>query len=151
MGLLLQLTAVIVILVSTHHPATGRGHNPLIVLEDYEGDGIRLRCSSERLFSEVHMLWTDIKGENFTGTPLGAGTSDANASSSLLLKPGSGNSVSCKIIDKMLKTSAESSVVIADVFFPATSPWLAAFVVILLLSVLLVIAATYKLRSKFHS
>ncbi|EOA99646.1 hypothetical protein Anapl_13858, partial [Anas platyrhynchos] len=34
----------------------------------------------------------------------------------------------------------------ADVFFPTTSPWLAAFVVILLLSVFLVIAAFYKLR-----
>ncbi|KGL79238.1 Butyrophilin subfamily 3 member A3, partial [Tinamus guttatus] len=101
---------------------------------------------SERLFDEVHVLWTDSKGEDFMGTPLDDGTSDANASSSLLLKPGSGNSVSCKIIDKTLKTSTESSVVIADVFFPATSPWLAAFVVILLLSILLVIAATYKLR-----
>ncbi|XP_025903001.1 butyrophilin subfamily 2 member A1-like [Nothoprocta perdicaria] len=146
MGLLLQLTAVIFILVSTHHPTAGRGHSPLIVLDDYEGNGIRLKCSSERLFSEVHMLWTDSKGENFTGTPLNAGASNADASSSLLLQPESGNSVSCKIIDKTLKTSTESSVVIADVFFPATSPWLAAFVVILLLSILLVIAATYKLR-----
>nr|XP_013795008.1 PREDICTED: butyrophilin subfamily 3 member A3-like [Apteryx mantelli mantelli] len=123
-----------------------RGQNPLIVLDDYEDNGIRLKCSSERLFSEVQMLWTDSKGENFTGTPLNTGTGSDYASSSLLLKPGSGNSMSCKIIDKWLKTSTESSIVIADVFFPATSPWLAAFVVILLLSISLVIAAVYKLR-----
>ncbi|XP_064355675.1 butyrophilin subfamily 3 member A3-like isoform X2 [Dromaius novaehollandiae] len=148
MGLSVQLTAVIFILmlVSTHHPTTGHSHNPLIVLDDYEDNGIRLKCASERLFSEVQVLWTDSKGENFTGTPLDTGTVNAHASSSLLLKPGSGNSVSCKIIDKLLKTSAESSIVIADVFFPATSPWMAAFVVILLLSILLVIAAMYKLR-----
>ncbi|XP_067170362.1 butyrophilin subfamily 3 member A3-like [Apteryx mantelli] len=148
MGFSVQLTAVIfiLVLVFTHHPTTGRGQNPLIVLDDYEDNGIRLKCSSERLFSEVQMLWTDSKGENFTGTPLNTGTGSDYASSSLLLKPGSGNSMSCKIIDKWLKTSTESSIVIADVFFPATSPWLAAFVVILLLSISLVIAAVYKLR-----
>ncbi|KAM9168533.1 butyrophilin subfamily 3 member A3-like [Mergus octosetaceus] len=122
------------------------GHDPLLVVDDYEDDGIRLKCFSERLFSQVQMLWTDSRGNNITGTPLTTGTSTANVSSSIILKPGSGNSVSCKIIDKLLKTSTESSVVIADVFFPVTSPWLAAFVVILLLSVFLVIAAFYKLR-----
>ncbi|XP_068779638.1 butyrophilin subfamily 3 member A3 isoform X2 [Struthio camelus] len=148
MGFSVQVTPVIFILllISTQHPATGGGHDPLIVLDDYEDNGIRLRCSSERLISEVQVLWTDSKGENFTGTPLNTGPGSAHASSSFILKPGSGNSVSCKIIDKLLKKSTESSVVIGDVFFPATSPWLAAFVVILLLSILLVIAATYKLR-----
>uniref|UniRef100_A0A493SX09 B30.2/SPRY domain-containing protein n=1 Tax=Anas platyrhynchos platyrhynchos TaxID=8840 RepID=A0A493SX09_ANAPP len=148
MGLSVQLTAVIFILmlVSTYQPIEGAGHDPLLVVDDYEDDGIRLKCFSERLFSQVQMLWTDSRGNNITGTPLTTGTSTANVSSSIVLKPGSGNSVSCKIIDKLLKTSTESSVVIADVFFPTTSPWLAAFVVILLLSVFLVIAAFYKLR-----
>ncbi|XP_075594619.1 LOW QUALITY PROTEIN: butyrophilin subfamily 2 member A1-like [Balearica regulorum gibbericeps] len=148
MGLSVQLTAVIfvLILVSTQHPAAGGGHDPLLVLDGYEDDGIRVKCFSERLFSEVQVWWTDGKGDNVTGTPLTTGTTTANASSSIIVKPGSGNSVSCKIIDKLLKTSTESSAVIADVFFPATSPWLAAFVVILLLSVFLVIAAVYKLR-----
>ncbi|XP_019329238.1 PREDICTED: butyrophilin subfamily 2 member A1-like [Aptenodytes forsteri] len=148
MGPLVQLTAVIFILllVSTHHPTAGIGHDPLLVLDGYEDGGIRLKCFSERLFSEVQVLWTDGRGDNITGTPLTTGTTTANTSSSIILKPGSGNSVSCKIIDKLLKTSTETSVVIADVFFPATSPWLAAFVVILLLGIFLVIAAIYKLR-----
>ncbi|KAM6107557.1 butyrophilin-like protein 9 [Phoenicopterus ruber ruber] len=148
MGLLVQLTAAIfiLVLVSTHHPTAGGGHDPLLVLDGYKDDGIQLKCFSERLFSEVQVLWTDGRGANVTGTPLTTGTPTANANSSIILKPGSGNSVSCKIVDKLLKTSTESSVVIADVFFPATSPWLAAFVVILLLSIFLVIAAIYKLR-----
>ncbi|XP_072703754.1 butyrophilin-like protein 9 [Ciconia boyciana] len=148
MGFSVQLTAAIfiLVLVSTHHSTAGGGHDPLLVLDGYEDDGIRLKCFSERLFSEVQMLWTDGRGDNVTGTPLTTGTTTANTSSSIILKPGSGNSVSCKIIDKLLKTSSESSVVIADVFFPATSPWLAAFVVILLLSIFLVITAIYKLR-----
>ncbi|OXB74360.1 UNVERIFIED_CONTAM: hypothetical protein H355_002425, partial [Colinus virginianus] len=123
------------------------GHDPLLVVEDYEDGGIRLKCLSQRLFSEAHLLWTDSKGDNITGTPLSADTSTASVSSSIILKAGSGNSMSCKIIDKLLKTSTESSVAIADAFFPSTSPWLAAFVVILLLSIFLVLAAVYKIRS----
>lgn len=103
-------------LLSTVHPSVspvGGGHDPLLVLDGYEDDGIRLKCFSERLFSEVQVLWTDGRGDNLTGTPLTTGTTTANASSSIVLKPGSGNSVSCRIIDKLLKTSTESSVVIA--------------------------------------
>ncbi|XP_074423567.1 LOW QUALITY PROTEIN: butyrophilin subfamily 2 member A1-like [Larus michahellis] len=149
MGVSVQLTAVIfiLVLVSTHHLAAGDGHDPLLVLDGYEDEGIRLKCFTERLFSEVQVLWTDGRGGSLTGTPLNTNTITANASSSIILKPGSGNAVSCKIIDKLLKTSTESSVVIANVFFPATSPWLAAFIVILLLGIFLVIAAIYKLRS----
>ncbi|KAM9211335.1 butyrophilin subfamily 1 member A1-like [Leptosomus discolor] len=150
MGLLVQPTAVIftLVLVSTHHPTAGGGHDPLLVLDGYEDNGIRLKCFSERLFAEVQVLWTDGGGDNVTGTPVTTSTTTAKASSSIVLKPGSGKSVSCKIIDKLLKTSTESSVVIADVFFPATSPWLAAFVVILLLSIFLVLSAMYKFRAE---
>ncbi|XP_055663615.1 butyrophilin subfamily 2 member A1-like [Falco peregrinus] len=148
MGLSGQVTAVIFtfVLVSPHHPTAGVGHDPLLVLDGYEDSGIRMKCFSERLFAQVQLLWTDGRGDNITGTPLTSGTTTGNAGSSIILKPGSGNSMSCKIIDKLLKTSTESSVVIADVFFPATSPWLTAFVMLLLLSIFLVIAAIYKLR-----
>ncbi|XP_031464931.1 butyrophilin subfamily 2 member A1-like [Phasianus colchicus] len=144
----MELTAAIFILVlaSTHQPTAGVGHDPLLVVDDYEDGGIRLKCLSEKLFSEAQLLWTDSRGDNITGTPLSADTSTASVSSSIILKAGSGNSASCKIIDKQLKTSTESSVAIADAFFPSTSPWLAALVVILLLSIFLVLAAFYKIR-----
>ncbi|XP_052561151.1 butyrophilin subfamily 3 member A3-like isoform X3 [Tympanuchus pallidicinctus] len=145
----MELTAAIFIsvLASGLQLTTGVGHDPLLVVDDYEDGGIRLKCLSERLFSEAQLLWTNSRGDNITGTPLSADTSTATVSSSIILKAGSGNSASCKIIDKQLKTSTESSVAIADVFFPSTSPWLAAFVVILLLSIFLVLAAFYKIRN----
>ncbi|KFP63794.1 hypothetical protein N322_03407, partial [Cariama cristata] len=89
------LTAVIVILVlvAAHHPTAGGGHDPLLVLDGYEDDGIQLKCFSERLFTEVQVLWTDGRGDNVTGTPLTTGTTAANASSSIVIKPGAGNSV----------------------------------------------------------
>ncbi|XP_053908304.1 butyrophilin subfamily 1 member A1 isoform X6 [Cuculus canorus] len=117
MGLWVQLPAVTFVsaLVSTPHPTAGGRHDPLLVLDGYENDGIRLKCFSERLLSEVQVLWTDGRGDNITATPLTTGTTTATASSSVLLKPGAGNSASCKIIDKLLRTSTESSVVIADI------------------------------------
>ncbi|KFO62146.1 hypothetical protein N302_13768, partial [Corvus brachyrhynchos] len=64
-------------------------HEPLLILEGPEQGGIRLRCLSERPFSDVQLLWTDGKGENLTGIP--APTDTGSAGSSLLLRPGSGN------------------------------------------------------------
>ncbi|KFP81737.1 hypothetical protein N311_01697, partial [Apaloderma vittatum] len=83
----------ILILVSTRHPTAGGGHDPLLVLDGFEDDGVRLKCFSERLFAEVQMLWTDGRGDNVTGTPLTTGTTTANASSYIILKRGSGNAV----------------------------------------------------------
>lgn len=93
--------------------SVGVGHDPLLVVDDYEDGGIRLKCLSERLFSEAQLLWTDSRGDNITGTPLSADTGTAGVSSSIILKAGSGNSMSCRILDKQLKTSTESSVAIA--------------------------------------
>ncbi|KFW87103.1 hypothetical protein N305_06998, partial [Manacus vitellinus] len=67
-------------------------HDPLLVLDGLEDSGIRLKCLSERLFSEVKVLWVDGKGRNITGNLLSTDTS-GNAGSSLVLKAGSGNAV----------------------------------------------------------
>ncbi|XP_027529609.1 butyrophilin subfamily 2 member A1-like isoform X2 [Neopelma chrysocephalum] len=128
------------------HPTTGSIHDPLLVLDGLEDSGIRLKCLSERLLSEVEVLWVDGKGRNITGNPLGTDTS-GNAGSSIVLKPGFGNAVSCRIVDNLGKTSTESSVVIAESFFPTISPWLPAFVMILLFGIFLVLAAVYKIRT----
>ncbi|XP_027765272.1 butyrophilin subfamily 3 member A1-like [Empidonax traillii] len=128
-----------------HWGNSGNFHGPLLVLDGLEDSGIRLKCLSERLFSEVQVLWMDGKGRNITGNPLSTDTA-GNAGSSIVLTPGSGNAVSCRIIDSLGKTSTESSIVIAESFFPAISPWLPAFVMILLFGIFLVLAAVYKLR-----
>ncbi|XP_064499756.1 butyrophilin subfamily 3 member A3-like [Pseudopipra pipra] len=127
------------------HPTTGSLHDPLLVLDGLEASGIRLKCLSERLFSEVKVLWTDGRGRNITGNALSTDTS-GNAGSSIVLRPGSGNAVSCRIVDSLGKTSTESSVLIAESFFPTVSLWLPAFVMILLFGVFLLLAAVYKLR-----
>uniref|UniRef100_A0A8U7P879 Uncharacterized protein n=2 Tax=Corvus moneduloides TaxID=1196302 RepID=A0A8U7P879_CORMO len=143
-GMGMGIPLLLLLLLPMLHPAAGNVHEPLLILEGPEQGGIRLRCLSERPFSDVQLLWTDGKGENLTGIP--APTDTGSAGSSLLLRPGSGNAASCRILDPRLQTASESSVVVADVFFPATSPWLPAFLMLLVLGVFLLLAAAYKLR-----
>ncbi|KFU92724.1 hypothetical protein M959_12111, partial [Chaetura pelagica] len=65
-------------------------HDPLLVLDGYEDGGIRLKCFSERSFAEVQVLWRDGQGGTTSGTPV---ATTANATSSIVLKPGAGNSM----------------------------------------------------------
>lgn len=138
----------VLLLVLALQSAAGNSRAPLIILENYEDNGIKVVCSSEQSVSNVQVLWTDGKGHNLTGNSLSSDTdTDLNdARSSIILKSGSDNSISCNIIDNVRKNSATSTLVIAEVFFPANSPWMAAFIVILLISIALVTAAIYKLR-----
>lgn len=137
-------TPLLLLALSALHPITGKIHEPLLVLEGQERDGIRLRCLSERPFPDVRLLWSGEDGQNLSGTA--EPTDTGNAGSSLLLRPGAGNAAACRLLDPRSRWEAQSSVVIADVFFPATSPWLPAFVLLLILGLCLVLAAAYKLR-----
>ncbi|XP_074873910.1 butyrophilin subfamily 3 member A3-like [Carettochelys insculpta] len=137
----------VLLLVLACLTAAGNSREPLLILENYEDNGIKIVCFADQSFSEVQVSWTDGKGRNLTGSPLTADNTDKdNAKSSMILKSGSDNTVSCNLIDNVQKNSISSTVVIADVFFPATSPWMTAFIMILLISIALVSAAIYKLK-----
>ncbi|XP_075770447.1 butyrophilin subfamily 2 member A1-like isoform X2 [Pelodiscus sinensis] len=129
---------------------TARGSEPSIFLEDCAGQGIGLTCKAEGWFPEPQVLWLDSKGENRT-EKLTTSKKETLAKiydieSSIIIEPGSDNEVSCKIINRVLKTASESRVLISDVFFPTTSPWMAAFLVILFLSIATIAAVGYKLK-----
>uniref|UniRef100_A0A452IWQ0 Ig-like domain-containing protein n=1 Tax=Gopherus agassizii TaxID=38772 RepID=A0A452IWQ0_9SAUR len=117
---------------------TARGGESSIFMEDYADQGISLTCRSEGWFPEPQVLWLDSKGQNRPEEPTTINTkTDAgiyNIESAININPGSDNEVSCKIFNNILKTASESRVLISDVFFPTTSPWMAAFLVILFLS-----------------
>lgn len=129
---------------------TARGGEPSIFMEDYADQGIGLTCRSEGWFPEPHVLWLDSKGQNRPEKPTTINTKTRagiyNIESAINIEPGSDNEVSCKIINNILKTASESRVLISDVFFPTTSPWMAAFLVILFLSIALIAAVGYKLK-----
>uniref|UniRef100_A0A8C3T871 Ig-like domain-containing protein n=1 Tax=Chelydra serpentina TaxID=8475 RepID=A0A8C3T871_CHESE len=132
---------------------TARGGESSIFMEDYADQGIGLTCRSEGWFPEPQVLWLDSKGQNRTEKPTTINTQTLagiyNIESAINIEPGSDNEVSCKIINNILKTASKSRVLISDVFFPTTSPWMAAFLVILFLSIALIAAVGYKLKSKY--
>ncbi|CAM4617010.1 unnamed protein product, partial [Lepidochelys olivacea] len=126
-----------------------RGGESSIFLDDYAGQGIVLTCRSEGWFPEPQVLWLDSKGQNRTEKPTTISTKTPAGTytieSSINIEPGSDNEISCKIINSMLKTESESRVLISDVFFLTASPWMAALLVILFLSIALLAAVPYKL------
>ncbi|KAM6225598.1 uncharacterized protein M6G45_017769 [Spheniscus humboldti] len=65
------------------------------------------------------------------------------------LEPGSDKEVSCRVVNNHLNAMCESRVLISDVFFPSTSPWMTAFLVILFLNIAVIAAIGYKLNSSF--
>ncbi|XP_038237063.1 butyrophilin subfamily 3 member A2-like [Dermochelys coriacea] len=130
---------------------TARGGESSIFLEDYADQAIGLTCRSEGWFPEPQVLWLDSKGQKRTEKPTTSNTKTPagiyNIESAINIEPGSDNEVSCKIINNILNTVSESRVLISDVFFPTTSPWMAAFLIILFLSITLIAAVGYKLKN----
>ncbi|XP_054848839.1 butyrophilin subfamily 2 member A2-like [Eublepharis macularius] len=128
------------------HSTVGNSRSPLIVLDQYEGSGIRLICTSETLPPELQLLWVDGKGQELAA-PATTTPGNTNIASSFLLQPGSGNAVTCRIVSKVTKISAGStSVIIADIFFPSTSRWMVAFFMIAVLGMIVIIAIFCKLN-----
>ncbi|KAF7234909.1 hypothetical protein EYD10_18212 [Varanus komodoensis] len=118
--------------------------SPLIVLDQYEGNGIRLICKLEIGSPDLLQLsWMDSKGKELVATP----ETLKNVESSVLLEPGSGNAVSCSIHNKLSKALMGSThLVIEDIFFPSTSWLMVGFFVIVLLSIGLVAGTIYKIK-----
>ncbi|XP_015745264.1 erythroid membrane-associated protein-like isoform X1 [Python bivittatus] len=119
--------------------------SPLIMLQQYEGSGIRLICKSKVEESpEILLLsWMDSKGQELASVPIILG----NASLDFLLEPGYDNAISCRIIGKSSGHVLEStSLVIEDTFFPAISGYMVAFFLIAVLGILLIIGTVFKLK-----
>ncbi|XP_033024371.1 uncharacterized protein LOC117057639 [Lacerta agilis] len=129
------------------YSATGNSTSPLIVLDQYEGSGIRLVCKSENVRSPelLQLSWMDGKGQELSATPTTLGKSSIE--NSVLLEWGSGSAVSCRITNKSSNTPIGStSLVIADIFFPSTSLCMVGFFVIAVLIINVIIVTYLKLN-----
>ncbi|XP_061446998.1 butyrophilin subfamily 3 member A2-like isoform X2 [Rhineura floridana] len=130
-----------------------KGIEPTIALVNYNGQGIDLTCSSKGWYPKPQALWLDSNGkirrEESDTTNAETTAGNFSVSSSITKEPGVDNEVSCKIISPMLQMESESRILISDPFYPATPPWLAPYVVILLLFVCLVAAVTYTLGQSY--
>ncbi|NWI08506.1 BT3A2 protein, partial [Crypturellus soui] len=127
--------------------ATGDGSS--VFLDGPVGSGIGLTCRSRGWFPEPRVLWLDSKGEIRTEeavTRSGIAASGVfDVTSSMTLDPAADAEVACRVVNDLLNTARESRVLIAGTFFPSTSPWMTAFLVLLFLNVIVIGAMIYKL------
>ncbi|CAI5790518.1 butyrophilin subfamily 3 member A2-like [Podarcis lilfordi] len=131
-----------------------KGTEPTIALVDYKGWGIGLTCRSNGWYPKPKAFWLVSEGKvrskqsDTTITETKAG--NFSVSSSITTESGVDHEVSCKIINELLGMESESRILISDALYPATSPWLAPFLIILLIFICLLAGAGYKVRQNYQ-
>ncbi|XP_067170365.1 butyrophilin subfamily 3 member A2-like [Apteryx mantelli] len=127
------------------------GDESSVSLDGHVGQGIGLTCKSQGWFPEPIVVWLDskreIRKEKATTQNVKTSSGIFDVISSMNLEPRSDMEVSCRVVNDLLNTARESRVLISDAFFPSTSPWMTAFLVILFLTVAVIAAIAYKLKS----
>ncbi|NXE85330.1 BT3A2 protein, partial [Cochlearius cochlearius] len=126
-----------------------KGDESSVFLDGHAGQGISLTCKSRGWFPEPKVVWLNSKGqirkEEVTTQSTKTSTGVFDVVSSMNLEPGSDKEVSCRIVNDLLNATCESRVLVSDAFFPSTSPWMTAFLVILFLASAVIAAIGYKL------
>ncbi|NXA19916.1 BT3A2 protein, partial [Ibidorhyncha struthersii] len=126
-----------------------KGDESSVFLDGHVGQDIGLTCKSQGWFPAPEVVWLNSKGqtrkEKVTTQTKNTSSGVFDVVSSMNLKPGSDKEVSCRVVNNLLNAVCESRVLISDVFFPSTSPWMTAFLVILFLNIAVLAAVGYKL------
>ncbi|CAM5158532.1 unnamed protein product, partial [Eretmochelys imbricata] len=111
------------------------GSNPLISVESHQDGGIRMVCQSAGWFPEPKVLWRDLSGKELPSLSEAKSLRDSSlfeTENSIIIKERSNQNLSCLIRNTLLNQEKESTVYIADSFFPRVNPWMVALSVILL-------------------
>ncbi|NXA57182.1 BT3A2 protein, partial [Nothocercus julius] len=129
------------------------GDESSVFLDGHVGQGIGLTCKSHGWFPEPKVVWLDSKGEirkeKVITQNVRTSSGVFDVVSSMNLEPRSDMEVSCRVVNDVLNTACESRVLISDAFFPSTSPWMTAFLVLLFLNAVVIGAIAYKLKRKY--
>ncbi|XP_075381844.1 butyrophilin-like protein 8 [Mycteria americana] len=132
-----------------------KGDESSVFLDGHVGQGIGVTCKSQGWFPEPKVVWLNSKGqtrkEEVTTQSTKTSSGLFDVVSSMNLKPGSDKEISCRVVNNLLNAMCESRVLISDVFFPSTSPWMTAFLVILFLNIAVVAAIGYKLNKRLKA
>ncbi|XP_074917477.1 LOW QUALITY PROTEIN: butyrophilin subfamily 1 member A1-like [Chelonoidis abingdonii] len=121
------------------------GSNPLISVESHQDGGIRVVCQSAGWYPEPKVLWRDPSGQELPSLSEAKslrGSGLFETENSIIIKERSNQNLSCWVRNTVLNQEKESTVYIADFFFPRVNPWMVALSVILLVLFVCLIGLT---------
>ncbi|XP_054554114.1 butyrophilin-like protein 2 [Talpa occidentalis] len=123
----------------------GVGSPPQVHITGPEEEGLRVLCMASGWFPEPQVQWRHPHGEEFLEFSK-VYTKDTeglfSVEAALVVRDRSTRTVTCSILNPRMKHQEKAmTIVIPEPFFPRTSPWKPAFLVILTLLLLLLLGA----------
>ncbi|XP_012906336.2 butyrophilin-like protein 1 isoform X6 [Mustela putorius furo] len=124
----------------------GVGSAPQVHITGPEEDGVRVVCMALGWFPKPQVQWRALSGEKFltfseTQAQDAEGLFTINAT--LVVRDPSSGNVTCSVLNPILGQEKAMAIFIPEPFFPRSSPWKLAFMVILTVLMLLLLGAVF--------
>uniref|UniRef100_A0A7N5JBW8 Butyrophilin subfamily 1 member A1 n=1 Tax=Ailuropoda melanoleuca TaxID=9646 RepID=A0A7N5JBW8_AILME len=127
----------------------GVGSAPQVQIQGPEEDGVRVVCMASGWFPKPQLQWRALSGEKFlTFSETHAQDPEGlfNVEATLVVSDSSSGNVTCSVLNPILGQKKGMAIFIPEPFFPQTSPWKPAFLVILTLLTLLLLGAAFYIK-----
>ncbi|XP_065419314.1 butyrophilin subfamily 1 member A1-like [Chrysemys picta bellii] len=127
------------------------GAAPLISVEGYQDGGIRVVCQAAGWYPEPEVFWNGLTGQY---VPLLSERKFQGANglfeteTSIIITETSNQNISCSIRSTLLKQEKESTIYVAELFFPTKSPWITILCTILFIPFFFIGLLIYLLKTK---
>ncbi|XP_045651521.1 butyrophilin subfamily 1 member A1-like isoform X2 [Ursus americanus] len=124
----------------------GVGSVPQVHIQGLEEDGVRVVCMASGWFPKPEVRWKALSGEKFlTFSETHAQDPEGlfSVEATLVVRDSSSGNVTCSLLNPILSQEKAMAIIIPEDFFPRTSPWMSAFMVILTLLMLLLLGTAY--------
>uniref|UniRef100_A0A8C7A7V6 Butyrophilin-like protein 1 n=1 Tax=Neovison vison TaxID=452646 RepID=A0A8C7A7V6_NEOVI len=124
----------------------GVGSAPQVHITGPEEDGVRVVCIASGWFPKPQVQWRALSGEKFlTFSETQAQDSEGlfTIETTLVVRDSSSGNVTCSVLNPILGQEKAMTIFIPEPFFPQSSPWKLAFMVILTVLMLLLLGAVF--------